>query len=195
MLVAPSFPAVGATCAICQTTIEEGESHGACPSCDRSFHVECWQENGGCAIYGCPCVPEKMTDAAPLQPVTVWGQEDRECPSCGRTIKAAALRCRHCGRVLASSAVDTQRLGSDAPEVARPSADADVSATVVFVAGIVPCTAPFALLFALGWLAFGRRALRTLPWSRRVMFAVGSVAAAATTCVLLLVVLLYDGVG
>jgi hypothetical protein len=77
------------------------------------------------------------------------------------------------------------RLGSDPPDAGRPSADAEVAALVVFVGGVLPCTAPFALLVAIGWLALGRRGLRSLTPIRRTMFGLGCVAAGATTCVVL----------
>lgn len=45
-----------ALCSICQSFITDGEEIVTCPECDLPFHAECWQENMGCAAYGCPQV-------------------------------------------------------------------------------------------------------------------------------------------
>ncbi len=28
-----------------------------CPQCDAPYHQECWEENQGCCVYGCPAHP------------------------------------------------------------------------------------------------------------------------------------------
>ncbi len=48
--------ALQALCSICQSPIDDGEDILACPECHLPFHAECWQENMGCAAYGCPQV-------------------------------------------------------------------------------------------------------------------------------------------
>jgi hypothetical protein len=40
-------------CGICQTGVEEGETCVTCASCGLTYHDECWQDNFGCATYGC----------------------------------------------------------------------------------------------------------------------------------------------
>ena len=40
-------------CAICQSSIYPSEETHPCPKCGLVFHAECWQENFGCASYGC----------------------------------------------------------------------------------------------------------------------------------------------
>ena len=40
-------------CAICQTSVYPAEQTHKCDSCGLIFHAECWQENFGCASYGC----------------------------------------------------------------------------------------------------------------------------------------------
>jgi hypothetical protein len=40
-------------CAICQSSIYTAEKTTTCPKCGLVFHAECWQENMGCAAYGC----------------------------------------------------------------------------------------------------------------------------------------------
>ena len=40
-------------CAICQTSIYPADTTHTCSSCGLVFHTECWEENFGCASYGC----------------------------------------------------------------------------------------------------------------------------------------------
>ena len=40
-------------CPICQTSIYPAEQTHKCGACGLIFHAECWQENFGCASYGC----------------------------------------------------------------------------------------------------------------------------------------------
>ena len=39
-------------CPYCQTGVKESEAK-LCPICGMPHHAECWQENGGCTVYGC----------------------------------------------------------------------------------------------------------------------------------------------
>ncbi len=43
----------GALCSYCQKPIEKSEKPIMCPQCRAPHHQECWQENGGCSLYGC----------------------------------------------------------------------------------------------------------------------------------------------
>jgi predicted RNA-binding Zn-ribbon protein involved in translation (DUF1610 family) len=53
----PSAKAVAtADCAACHTSIAAGEAMHTCPDCAATMHVGCWEENRGCATYGCPQV-------------------------------------------------------------------------------------------------------------------------------------------
>ncbi|HYO11517.1 MAG TPA: hypothetical protein VER17_21315 [Tepidisphaeraceae bacterium] len=59
-------------CGICQTSICPDEQTTTCPKCSLVFHAECWQENFGCAAYGCeqvnallPKAPEPEPEALP----------------------------------------------------------------------------------------------------------------------------------
>ena len=51
----------GLTCPICRCGFEPGEELTDCPECDTVYHADCWEENTGCAVYGCAQVPP--TDA------------------------------------------------------------------------------------------------------------------------------------
>lgn len=40
-------------CPFCQTPVQAGADHVTCPECKTPYHPDCWQENNGCAVYGC----------------------------------------------------------------------------------------------------------------------------------------------
>jgi hypothetical protein len=47
-------------CPYCNTEIEETDPNKtACPTCGAAHHGECWQENGGCTVFGCASAPEE----------------------------------------------------------------------------------------------------------------------------------------
>jgi hypothetical protein len=40
-------------CQFCQSKIKNKEDFITCPLCLSFYHIECWYENKGCAVYGC----------------------------------------------------------------------------------------------------------------------------------------------
>lgn len=50
----PAGSAVGVSCPFCHFPIKPGVGVVACEACHASHHGECWSENGGCAVTGCP---------------------------------------------------------------------------------------------------------------------------------------------
>ena len=93
-------PVSGKVCAICQSPISGEEAKTVCPACRAEYHAECWEENGGCAVYGCAQVPAVELRRSIEIPVSYWGRENKPCPSCGREILAAAVRCHLEDRIL-----------------------------------------------------------------------------------------------
>jgi hypothetical protein len=40
-------------CGVCHAEISVFEEATRCRACDAVFHIECWEENRGCSVYGC----------------------------------------------------------------------------------------------------------------------------------------------
>lgn len=50
---APTAESPLGICSICQTEVAPHEQAHRCSKCELPYHRECWQENLGCATYGC----------------------------------------------------------------------------------------------------------------------------------------------
>jgi hypothetical protein len=51
-------------CPYCRTKIEPSDNVFICSNCKTPHHLDCWQENNGCTVYGCENAPpdeEKIT--------------------------------------------------------------------------------------------------------------------------------------
>lgn len=87
-------------CPYCQFPIRPGERTVRCPDCDTLHHADCWEENGGCARYGCPYSPEMRgvpTGRAPL-PREETFPEQTACHICGYSpLPPGANFCPRCG--------------------------------------------------------------------------------------------------
>lgn len=191
---APATAAVAGqqpVCAICLSAIRAEESRAACPECHAEYHADCWQENGGCGVYGCSQVPAIEQRHAVEIPVSYWGQENKPCPSCGREILAAAVRCRHCGATFASarpedSAEFQQRsnLEQRLPQVRR---------TVIwlFVFCILPCLAPVGAIWGAIWYPAHRAEVNALPSLYPALCKLGLGVAVAQSVGLFVMALAY----
>ncbi|NQU43021.1 DUF4190 domain-containing protein [bacterium] len=67
----------GRTCSLCHSPLEMGQDVRNCEACLLSYHLECWQLNGGCGTYGCVkspggkgLVPDSNTLRVKLPPVS-----------------------------------------------------------------------------------------------------------------------------
>lgn len=194
---APSPPPAPAAapahrCAICQSPVAAGEPTTTCPACGAVYHAECWQENGGCAVYGCAQVPAVEQRRSIEIPVSYWGQENKPCPACGREILAAAVRCRHCGTTFASARPE------DAAEFTQRTALEQrlprVRQLVVwqFVLSVLPCTAPIGGVWSLIWYPLHRAEVAALPALYGALSKIGIALGLGQAVLLVLLALLHS---
>ena len=134
----------GATCAVCQTLIEEGDQPVGCQACDSPYHRECWNEYGGCAAYGCANAPKQE----PKRDV------EKQCPFCAELIPAKVTRCPSCrerfedARPLDEGYVDGL--------LAEPQLKATRQKAFWFLAAsILPCVGPVTAVVGWTWLQSG----------------------------------------
>lgn len=89
---ASSSPAHAGKCPFCQSMMKTGTAQVRCPLCDTPHHADCWEENGGCAVYGCSGHgPISRPDEAPLTGGLI------HCPMCSGLVSPEAETCPHCG--------------------------------------------------------------------------------------------------
>ena len=150
-------------CVICRNAIKPDENRATCPSCQTEYHADCWEENGGCGVYGCPEVPVTEQREAIDIPVSYWGQEHKSCPACGTEILAAAKRCRSCGATFQSARPEDS--GEFHKRAAIDQRLPQVRSGVVrfFVCSVIPFLAPFAAIFGSAWYVGHREEIKALP--------------------------------
>ena len=150
-------------CAICQSKLRDDETKTACSDCHTDYHLECWQENRGCAVYGCPQVPPTEHRDALEIPASYWGQENKPCPACGNQILAAAVRCRHCGAMFSSGRPEDPREFRKRSDINERLPKLKRTIVWLFILCALPCAAPFAAVFGLIWYSSNREAIKALP--------------------------------
>lgn len=180
-------------CSICQTEMIRGEWATCCSACNLSYHSECWQENGGCAQYGCQNTPETEKDEAPSQQSNVWGDE-KACPGCQRQIKSIALKCRYCGAIFDTRDLVTQEEFARREYQDKEYGVARAALVALFLVSVTGCLSPVALVLHLV-LRYGGRLGDNLEFARlpdelKVLNLIGLIISGALVGLGFLVVLL-----
>ena len=196
-VLAAGAKTAGQKCAICQTSIIAGEHIVYCPHCSLPFHKECWDDNGGCAQYGCPGAPATVKAEPPPMSSNAWGDEKR-CPACGKTIKGQALKCRFCG-----ADFGTREVISHVAYASREYTGADYTSVrnkiiLIFLLSATGCLAPVGLILFLVLIfrgRLGKMEYRRLPSSLKAVAALGAGISGLLLLIFLLVVALDAGGG
>ena len=93
-------------CPICCVSIEDEDETIACPDCGMSYHRECWDDNNGCATYGCKsagCLnppPERIEIDNDVPGNSIDSNKKINCPTCGVGLSRDETFCWSCGAVL-----------------------------------------------------------------------------------------------
>jgi len=156
-------PGSTALCAICQSTIGPREPTVYCPDCKARYHSECWDYNRGCAVYGCSQVPPTEHLGSLEIPAAYWGKEEKQCPSCGQTILAAAVRCRHCGATFSSARPEGSGEFRQRSNVQQRLPAVRRTAVWLLVLSVLSCTAPLVAIFGTLWYGSHREEVEALP--------------------------------
>lgn len=178
-------------CAICMSPIAMGEDTSQCAACAARYHQECWTENGGCAVYGCSQVPKTEGLTALEIPPAYWGREDKPCPRCGQTIRALAVRCRHCGAEVADRpeerpAYDLRAQRKEREPVLRRSAIAFV------VMSLLPAISLITLIVGTLYYRRNRSDIRKLPRGTDGLFRIAIATAAAQCAIFVLGLVIWS---
>jgi hypothetical protein len=190
---APAQPAPsGPVCAICLSPITDTDEKTSCPSCNAAYHAECWNENGGCAVYGCSQAPVVESRRAIEIPMSYWGQEHKMCPKCGKQILAAAVRCRHCGTMFESARPQEAEEFHQRANLAQRLPAARRAIVILFIFSVLPCLAPIGAVWGFIWYATHRDELRALPTIYSALCKIGLGVAIGQTVIMVLMTVLYS---
>lgn len=185
------MPDANSVCPYCLSAIEDATATAHCPACRQAYHADCWAENGGCGIYGCTQAPtvEKRRDIE--VPASYWGQENKPCPSCGKEILAAALRCRYCGTTFASAR--PENVVEFQARTAISAAMGDTRRTIIwiFIASIIPLVAPVGAAWGFWWHRLNRDAVQALPALYGALGRIGLIVALVQTGAIIILTALH----
>jgi hypothetical protein len=180
-------------CPVCRTAAARDTVE--CMHCHGVHHRDCWDYNSGCGKYGCASAPptEKLNELE--VPASYWGLDEKECPVCQNRIQAAAMRCRHCGTVFATTR--PQQVGEfhaartvkdDLPRLRR-------SVVILLVFSVLPCTAAITAIVGGIWYARNRTRLAALPTTQVAMAKIALLIAIGQTVLLMVVAVLHACLG
>ena len=155
------FIKVKKNCPICQILISPDDQIKICEKCKSSFHIECWNENNGCATYGCENAPKlNKKDSLQVQEHTFWGAETKICPMCGEKIKVNELRCPYCNEAFGTAQPIRSEDIKDQLALGSKLIKGSKGAILVFICGLLGITAPFNLVFGGIWYINNKRILK-----------------------------------
>lgn len=107
-------------CPYCQSKIKSGSEFTVCSHCGTPHHRECWEENSGCATYGClnnPQTKEKVNVNSEdignetLDSIRESLQRNAfqnliNCPNCNSEVEEGSTYCKFCGYNLIENKFD-----------------------------------------------------------------------------------------
>jgi len=178
-------------CTICQTSFLPDETIKKCERCKCKFHLECWNENGGCATYGCINSPKMTKTSEQFWEQTFWGTKTKICPMCRETIKVGELRCPYCNEQFdtiepISSEEIKDRLTKRPQDIRE-----NKGAILIFICGLLGISAPFNLVFGGIWYQKNRKKLKEASPIHNLLAIVGLSVSVIYTLLIAIGVFLY----
>ena len=82
------------TCPVCCCEILPEEDRISCPDCGMLYHKDCWEDNKGCAIFGCKSA--QCLDVH-LNQKTASAEDAVSCPWCHSSLSPKIVKCPFCG--------------------------------------------------------------------------------------------------
>jgi len=178
-------------CSICLSPISSDEARTTCSECHADYHADCWQENVGCATYGCSKVPAIASRQALEIPMSYWGQENKPCPACGRQILAAATRCRHCGATFSSARPQEAAEFQQQTQAEQRLPALKKKVIWLFAFCMVPVTAPITAICGAIWYSQHRGEINALPALYGALCKIGLWVAAGQAVLMLVMGMLF----
>jgi len=179
-------------CVICQTPVGLQEPMTTCPACHAPYHYECWQDNGGCGVYGCSQVPPIEQRRSIEIPLSYWGQENKPCPACGKEILAAAVRCRHCGATFASAQPEDTNAFQHRTALQERLPKIRQTIVWMFICSILPCTAPVGGIWGVVWYPSHKQEVQALPAVYQALCKIGIGVGLGQTGLIVLMAVLHS---
>ncbi|WP_395741997.1 RING finger protein [Prosthecobacter sp.] len=183
--------AAAPACTICLTSIDHDGEPVACPTCQAPYHLECWTDNRGCGVYGCQSAPQVELRTALEIPVSYWGQENKPCPGCGRSIAAAAVRCRHCGVTFSSAQPQDAAAFRAKENLTARLPGTRRTLLILFSLCILPLTAPLGVVLMGIWYPLRLKEVRALPSFHGALCKIGLGIGLLETAAIIFMSLLY----
>jgi hypothetical protein len=150
--------------------------------CGAVFHLDCWNEIGGCGTQSCAGSPVIEKKPPPVE--SHWGATTKVCPMCRETINISETQCPYCKESFGTAApLTTEDLRSRAAP-AQPVSGTGPAVTI-FVLGLLGFPAPLNLIIGGAWYLRNRARLREVAPTRNLLAVVGLAASAVYTLIML----------
>lgn len=162
-----------------------------CPGCGAAYHKDCWDENGGCGVYGCSYVPHLEPRDILEVPAAYWGKDQKPCPACGELVQAMAVRCRACGAVFASARPENAQEFQAHVTLKQQLPDLHRGVVLLLVFSVITCSAPIAAIVGVAWYISHRDALRSIPGPYAGLCVIGLGISVVQTMTIIVMTLVY----
>jgi len=179
-------------CTVCQEAVGDDEPEHLCPSCGAKYHLECWEFNEGCGLYGCGSAPETIKLSELEIPAAFWGNEDKHCPNCNNVILAAAVRCKFCGSTFKSARPESTHKFRTRQAQEGSLSNVQRNGILLLIFSLLPCTAPLAGLVGLIWFCLHRQLISKMSGMHSALYKIAIAVAWLQTILIVLFMIIHS---